>query len=93
MNLCRSCHQDFASVEFERHRVGVHAYTYSDGVKMDPIREDGRRCLSAAEMADRGWRRDERRRWIDPLRAARARRMRIPTPGTASTVGSDEEAA
>jgi hypothetical protein len=51
MNLCRACGLDFGSISaFDTHRVGKHAYTYSEGVLMDPVREDGRRCLSAAEI-------------------------------------------
>lgn len=73
MNFCRSCDQDFSSVElFDRHRVGVHAYTYAQGVAMDPMREDGRRCLSIEEMEERGWRLNDRGRWTDPGRASRA---------------------
>jgi hypothetical protein len=73
VNLCRSCGQDFGSVElFDRHRVGTHAYTYTQGVAMTPVREDGRRCLSIAEMGFLGWQRGARGRWIDPARAARA---------------------
>lgn len=50
-NLCTTCDKDFGSVSaFDAHRVGTHAYTYSEGVKMDPIREDGRRCLTTEEM-------------------------------------------
>jgi hypothetical protein len=67
MNLCSACREDFSSVSmFDQHRVGKHAYTYSQGVAMDPIREDGRRCLSAAEMVSRGWQKDSRARWSDP---------------------------
>jgi hypothetical protein len=73
-NLCRSCSQDFNSIDlFERHRVGVHEYTYAEGVKMDPIREDGRRCLSIEEMHEKGWTRNERGYWIDPERVEAAR--------------------
>jgi hypothetical protein len=51
MNECASCHLDFGSVRaFDAHRVGKHEYTYSEGAKMDPIREDGRRCLTVDEM-------------------------------------------
>jgi hypothetical protein len=51
MNLCRSCGEDFGSAKaFDAHRVGVHVYTYSEGAAMDPVRDDGRRCLSAEEM-------------------------------------------
>lgn len=73
MNLCRSCSQDFGSVElFDRHRVGVHAYTYSEGLRLEPPREDGRRCLSVPEMLERGWAPNARELWADPARAARA---------------------
>jgi hypothetical protein len=75
MNLCRACKQDFNSVVlFDRHRVGKHAYTYSEGIAMDPMREDGRRCLSVGEMAELGWRTNDRGRWIDPAEVARARK-------------------
>lgn len=51
MNTCGECGIDFGSVAaFDRHRVGVHAYSLRDGLKMDPPREDGRRCLSAREI-------------------------------------------
>jgi len=73
VNLCRSCNQDLGSVDlFDRHRVGKHDHTYTEGVAMTPIGEDGRRCVSAAEMALLGWRRGARGRWIDPARATRA---------------------
>ena len=37
LNLCRSCGCDFARVSaFDRHRVGVHEYTYSEGLKLEP---------------------------------------------------------
>jgi len=52
MNLCTTCNQDFGSVTaFDTHRVGVHEYTYSEGLRMEPMREDGRRCLTIDEMA------------------------------------------
>ena len=64
MNLCRECDLDFTSVrDFDSHRVGVHAYTYSEGLKMDPIREDGRRCLTTVEMRAKGWALDRHGRW------------------------------
>jgi hypothetical protein len=31
---------------FDNHRVGKHAYMHSEGLKLDPPVEDGRRCLS-----------------------------------------------
>jgi hypothetical protein len=71
MNLCRSCGQDFASVRlFGAHRIGGHDYTYSEGVKMEPMREDGRRCLGVDEMQAKGWALDARGRWSDPAKIA-----------------------
>ena len=50
-NFCRSCNQDFGSVNaFDMHRVGNHEYTYSEGLKQDPPIEDGRRCLTVHEL-------------------------------------------
>jgi hypothetical protein len=67
VNLCRACGQDFGSVSlFDRHRVGVHAHTYSEGLKFDPPVEDGRRCLYVDEMKERGWTLGKRGRWLDP---------------------------
>lgn len=49
MNLCVACGLDFGSVKaFDRHRVGTHEYTYSEGAKLG--RDDGRRCLSEDEI-------------------------------------------
>lgn len=64
MNLCRTCGLDFAGIkDFDSHRVGVHAYTYWEGLKMDPPREDGRRCLSSSEMSAQGWALNRHGRW------------------------------
>ena len=50
-NYCTACGTDFGSVAaFDSHRVGVHDYTYSEGLLLKPPREDGRRCLSAREI-------------------------------------------
>ena len=77
MNLCRSCGQDFNSVKlFDQHRVGVHDYTYNEGLKLDPPREDGRRCLDTDEMTGRGWTLNKLNRWVDPARAEVGGRMR-----------------
>ncbi len=74
MNQCGSCGRDFASVAaFDSHRRGVHAYTYSEGVKMEPLREDGRRCLWPEEFAKVGLALDERGRWQLAEQAAKAR--------------------
>jgi hypothetical protein len=51
MNLCRSCGEDFGSITaFDAHRVGSHEYTSTEGLRMEPSKEDGRRCLSVSEM-------------------------------------------
>lgn len=64
MNLCRACNTDFASVAaFDRHRVGKHAFTFSEGLKMNPPRDDGRRCLDADEMKAVGLELDQHGRW------------------------------
>jgi hypothetical protein len=74
LNGCRECGQDFSALKyFDAHRVGVHAYTITEGLKLDPPREDGRRCLSTKEMQDRGWVKDRYGRWTDPSNAAKVR--------------------
>jgi hypothetical protein len=74
VSVCCACGQDFNSVGlFDRHRVGRHAYSFAEGLNMDPPREDGRRCLDIAEMAGAGWRLNGRGRWIDPARDPRGR--------------------
>ena len=66
MNYCTNCRHDFASVAaFDRHRVGRHLYSYSEGLRLDPAREDGRRCLHQTEMVEHGFIKDTRGRWID----------------------------
>lgn len=75
MNLCVSCGEDFASVDaFDSHRVGVHAYTYSEGLRFAEPVEDGRRCLDKAEMVAVGLALDGRGRWRDEAAAERVRR-------------------
>lgn len=72
MNVCNSCGEDFGSVgAFNRHRVGKHEYTFAEGLRMDPVREDGRRCLATSEMTENGWNRDSRGRWRQPVRIGR----------------------
>ena len=57
LSFCRSCGRDFSGDRtFDLHRVGNFAYDYSEGLTMDPLREDGRRCLDADEMRALGWR-------------------------------------
>jgi hypothetical protein len=73
-NGCSGCGQDFTStVLFDRHRVGVHVYSLEQGLRLDPPREDGRRCLDSAEMTARGWELNDRGRWVDPVRLQASR--------------------
>jgi hypothetical protein len=75
LNYCVCCGLDFASVAaFDRHRVGVHAYTFQEGLRLEPPREDGRRCLDPEEMIAYGLVRDPRGRWSIAADAERARR-------------------
>ena len=63
MNLCCACETDFSSVSaFDKHRVGKHRYTYSEGLKFDPPVEDGRRCMDVDEMTAAGMELDARGR-------------------------------
>lgn len=72
-NLCSPCGLEFASQEaFDAHRVGRHAYLHHEGLRMDPARPDGRRCLSEQELRDRGWQPNRYGRWVHP-RALRNR--------------------
>jgi hypothetical protein len=77
VNRCAACGQDFGSVElFDRHRVGRHAYTFADGLRLDC--EDGRRCLDVDEMEEAGWSLNGRGKWIDPARDPRGRLRETP---------------
>jgi hypothetical protein len=56
--------------------VGKHAYTYEEGLKTDPPREDGRRCLSVAELqASDRFARNAFGRWTLAKTLARSRRL------------------
>lgn len=68
LNYCNTCGKDFKSVSaFDQHRTGTFEYDYSQGVKMDPPREDGRRCMSTDEMRVKGMEQDKFGRWRKPL--------------------------
>ena len=74
-NQCGACGLEFASVQaFDRHRVGVHAYTLAEGFRMVPVREDGRHCLTESELADIGIVPDRRGVLQDAANADRVRR-------------------
>ena len=77
-------------VAFDTHRVGTHAYTYSQGARMEPVRDDGRRCLRLLEMAGVGLQRDSNGRWSTRVEDnARP----IPSKPHGSIPGGDKEAA
>jgi hypothetical protein len=85
---CTGCGGDFASLRlFDLHRLGKHPQTgpadYLDRLRAGlvdceddwrPTVEFGRRCLDAGEMEARGWVKNERGRWADPVEVQRARR-------------------
>jgi hypothetical protein len=62
------------SGSFDRHRTGVHAYTFLEGLDLDPPREDGRRCLDPDDMREAGMELDARGRWCIVAEAERVRR-------------------
>ena len=67
MNVCGLCKLDFGSVTaFDQHKVGVHAYTLAEGLRMSPPREDGRRCKDTDELTAAGWKPDRHGRWRTP---------------------------
>ena len=73
-NGCSGCGQDFTStLLFDAHRVGRYHYTLEQGLRLDPPREDGRRCLDVDEMTAKGWAQDDRGRWTDPVRVQASR--------------------
>ena len=51
---------------------------------MDPLREDGRRCIDAEEMVALGWERSAQGRWFDPVRHPGARLRGRPDRTAAS---------
>jgi hypothetical protein len=68
-NGCSGCGHDFTSTSlFDAHRIGVFAYTLEQGLRFDPPRQDGRRCLDADEMQAKGWELNDRGRWLDPVK-------------------------
>jgi hypothetical protein len=87
VNLCSSCGLDFASVSaFDKHRAGRHAYTLAEGLRLDPPREDGRRCLDLEEFAVAGLGLGRRGRWSLTADAARAHARFAEVPHSAPGV-------
>ena len=71
-NQCSNCGADFTSVAgFDYHRVGKHEYLFAEGIKMEPPREDGRRCLDASELTAKNFTQDAKGRWYS-LKARQA---------------------
>jgi hypothetical protein len=72
--VCGACGLNFASLTlFDWHRIGKHEYTLTEGLRMDPAREDGRRCRTVDEIQAAGYALNERGRWYDVQEARRAR--------------------
>jgi hypothetical protein len=76
LNQCGACRKDFTSIaSFDRHRVGVHAYTYSQGLRFPELVEDGRRCLDNSELNALGIVQIANGRWQDTAAVERAQRV------------------
>ena len=74
MNLCSGCGEDFGSVQaFDKHRVGKHAYTFTQGLDNDV--EDGRRCLDLDEYEEAGLVKNKRGTWSIASGLAKAREL------------------
>lgn len=74
MNLCTTCGEDFAGVSaFDEHRIGKHAYLFSEGLNMNPPKEDGRRCMDKDEMLAAGLQQNAQGRWFIESDARRLR--------------------
>ena len=82
LNVCGSCRLDFSSLRaFDGHRVGRHGYTGCEGLRMDPPRDDGRRCLVEWELRAAGFVQDVRGRWGVLEHQVRARERFVRDPG------------
>ncbi len=93
MTECASCGLFFSGTSsFDAHRVGVHAYTVSEGLRMEPPRENGRRCLHVSEMVEASMELDDRGRWRiiaseKQLQGLARLRAGAPTKRTEATEG------
>jgi len=87
MTECAACGLFFSGTSsFDAHRAGTHAYTLSEGLRLDPPREDGRRCLHVSEMGAAGMELDTRGRWrvkASAKQLAGLARMRAGAPTNA----------
>jgi hypothetical protein len=77
VNVCGACGLDFGSVPaFDAHRVGKHAYLYSEQ------RPDGRRCLTEQEMySSPKFAKNERGRWSLARSLEHGRAQRVQRGG------------
>jgi len=93
MTECASCGLAFAGTSaFDFHRRGVHAFTLSEGLRMEQRREDGRRCLHVSKMGEAGMELDSRGRWRvvaseKQLQGLARMRAGAPTKRTEATEG------
>jgi hypothetical protein len=68
-NGCATCGEDFGSVDlFDRHRCGEYGPGDYKGDLENWTPEQGRRCLTIAEMQAKGWCLGKRGRWMDPAK-------------------------
>ena len=67
------CGETSSTLLFDAHRTGVYVYSLEQGLRLDPPREDGRRCLDTDEMKAKGWELNDRGRWLDPVRVQASR--------------------
>lgn len=73
-----ACGLDFSTVpSFDDHRVGVHDYTFAEGLHREPPVFDGRRCLDADEMEKAEWRQDRYGRWASPTKHLALERIEL----------------
>ena len=90
MTECCVCGLPFAGTSaFDAHRVGVHEFTFHEGLRFDPIREDCRRCLRLDEFEAAGLALDDRGRWHLRTDAERARRRFSGSPECAPGVRAE----
>ncbi len=93
VTACASCGLEFSGTSaFDAHRVGRHEYTLWEGLRRDPSREDGRRCLDSYQMGEAGMELDDRGRWriiasAKQLRGIARMRASAPTKRIEATEG------
>lgn len=88
---CPVCGELFTSVrEFDRHRIGTFEQIGGRG--------HDRRCLTAEDLASRGWRKDARGFWMQgrprraPAEAEGARQRKVHSPASQDFAGRQKSA-